>query len=241
MTTMRLSDFMPYGAPELLEAARPNMVRALTLSSLLGVLLFAIAWSLTAWLGRPALPGNKPDHTTRVLLEVPPPPALKVEEPPPPVAPSRPIKAAAAVPVPVEETKARPDQTLMSQDEMRETAPKAAPSGQGVVVQPQSGEGPANLPGEVALVDQLPEPTRAPQPVYPELARQAHMEGLVIVYALVGKDGRVNEVQLHPKTNVPMLNDAALEAARKWSFQPAMQSGRPVSVWVVVPFRFKLH
>jgi protein TonB len=233
---MRLADFMPYGAPELLASARTRMVRALALSSLLGVLLFAVAWSLIAWLGGPALPGQRADNLTRVLLETPPPPALEVAKPPPAVAPAPALKAA-AVPVPVAETQAPPDQTVMSQEEMRETAPQAASAG----AADQPGDGPANQPGEVALVDRLPEPIRAPQPAYPDLARQAHVEGLVIVHALVGKDGRVKEVQLHPRTHVPMLDQAALDAARRWSFRPALQSGHPVSVWVAVPFRFRLH
>ena len=98
-----------------------------------------------------------------------------------------------------------------------------------------------NRPGTVPLVDQLPEPIRRVKPRYPELAYQAQVTGLVRVNLLVGKDGRVRDAVVDPKSHVPMLDQAALEAARQWEFQPALVQGRPVAVWVALPFRFTLH
>jgi protein TonB len=90
-------------------------------------------------------------------------------------------------------------------------------------------------------VDQLPAAVTVIEPKYPDIAIQAQVEGLVLVHVRVGKDGRVAEARLDPKANVLLLNDAALEAARRWVFTPALMGNRPVSVWVNIPFRFKLR
>jgi len=101
--------------------------------------------------------------------------------------------------------------------------------------------GPVNQPGQVLFVDELPVPAREVKPEYPEIARQAGVEGLVIIDALIGTDGRVVEVHIDPRINVVMLNESALEAARKWVFTPAIDKGQPVMVWIKLPFRYTLH
>jgi protein TonB len=55
---------------------------------------------------------------------------------------------------------------------------------------------------------------------------------------LIAKDGRVAEV--HIDRSVPMLDDAAVEAARKWVFKPALANNRPIAVWIVRTVRFTL-
>jgi protein TonB len=78
-----------------------------------------------------------------------------------------------------------------------------------------------------------------PTPDYPELARNAEMEGVVLVRALVGKDGSVKDAFVTKE--VPMLNEAAVDAVKRAKFKPALQQRRPVAVWVQVPINFKLH
>ena len=78
-------------------------------------------------------------------------------------------------------------------------------------------------------------------PEYPRFAKEAGVEGLVMVKVLVGKDGRVLDARLVEKFQVPMLNAAALEAARQWVFTPGLVTGRPVACWTAIPFRFRLH
>ena len=76
-------------------------------------------------------------------------------------------------------------------------------------------------------------------PEYPEIARDAGIEGSVLVRALVGADGAVERVLL--LQGVIGLDEAALEAAMTAVFRPALQQGRPVPVWVVIPIDFSLH
>jgi periplasmic protein TonB len=78
------------------------------------------------------------------------------------------------------------------------------------------------------------------KPEYPEMARRAQMEGTVIVKVLVGPDGSVRDAQILQGIN-PMLNKAALEAARKCKFLPGKQRNIPVKAWMALPFAFRLH
>jgi protein TonB len=87
--------------------------------------------------------------------------------------------------------------------------------------------------------EEPPVPLREIRPVYPDFAADAGITGTVLLHVLVGVDGRVEDVRvLH---SVPVLNDAAIEAARRWIFRPARVSGRAVRVWVALPMRFELH
>jgi TonB family protein len=70
------------------------------------------------------------------------------------------------------------------------------------------------------------------------MARQAEVEGTVMVRALVGKDGRVKDAFV--TEGIPMLNEAAVAGAMKYVFKPALQQHKPVAVWVQIPMRFTL-
>jgi len=240
MTAALSSEFQPYGAPELRRAARPDMVRALLLSSLLVTTAFALAGSLSLFF-----------HSTRVV-EIPRPPlphnpeAIDLRLPPlePPIATIQSPSSAHAVdatPVPKQDAVVPEDQTIKSQqDYVQEATSTSGPAG-GIAIRDGTGDRPVNDPGEVAFVDRFPEPIVRVTPRYPDLAMQAQVEGTVVVYALIGKDGRVRELRLHPEKHAPMLDAAALEAARRWTFEPAFANGQPVPVWVSVPFKFALR
>ncbi len=89
-------------------------------------------------------------------------------------------------------------------------------------------------------LERRPEPQYSPNPTYPQQARERQMEGTVIVKVLLATDGRVTEVQLSKTSTYPLLDNAAMEAARRWTFTPAMQRNKPVRVWVTIPFSFSL-
>src|SRR5207302_3137235 len=57
-----------------------------------------------------------------------------------------------------------------------------------------------------------------PQPVYPPLARQARIQGNVVLHAIIDKDGRVGELQVI--SGHPLLVQSALEAVKNWRYQP---------------------
>ena len=76
-------------------------------------------------------------------------------------------------------------------------------------------------------------------PSYPDSAREAGVEGTVLVHALVCKNGMVFATRV--VVSIPLLDAAAVRAVEQWRFTPARIAGQPVAVWVAVPIRFTLH
>ena len=97
----------------------------------------------------------------------------------------------------------------------------------------------ARFPDSVVVPDELPTAILKVAPVYPDLAREAGVDGLVIVRALVCACGEVSEVRI--RKSIPMLDGAALRAVSQWIFDPALIGGEPVATWVEIPVRFSLH
>jgi len=85
---------------------------------------------------------------------------------------------------------------------------------------------------------------RAPQkihdvpPVYPVIAQQARVEGLVILDAVIGTDGRVRDVRV--LRSVALLDRAAVDAVRQWVFSPTLLNGTPVEVAMTITVQFRL-
>jgi TonB family protein len=88
--------------------------------------------------------------------------------------------------------------------------------------------------------DVRPHALSIPAPEYPEMTRQAGIEGLTLVEALVDVDGSVTEAKVLRSAGCLPLDQSAVQAAKEAKFQPAMQDGRPVPVRVVIPYRFAL-
>ncbi len=237
-----LFEFMPYGAPELLSAQRAHLVRALALASLLVLTVFLLARVLGL-----SMPGN-------VLVDIPiiTRPAISIEPPPS-------IRVATALRVPsVTPTSAVRDGKLVivrDEDKLTPTEILAPPSGD-LGVGDVPGDAPPSTmpPGTAAFVpevfparrefvytDEMPVLAKVVKPEYPELAKELGIEGRVYVHMLVGKDGRVVRAEVDEQINEPLLNTAALEAARKWVFQPALVNKHPIPVWVGEAFIFKIN
>ncbi len=77
--------------------------------------------------------------------------------------------------------------------------------------------------------------------VYPELAREAGIEGTVTVQFFVDKKGRVKETIVLKGVPNSGLDEAAQEAIRNTRFIPAKQRDRNVGVWISIPVNFMLH
>jgi TonB family protein len=75
--------------------------------------------------------------------------------------------------------------------------------------------------------------------VYPESAEEAGLTGTVQVLVTVDEKGNVVDARQKTCDAPNMLCEAAVKAARKWTFTPATRFGRPVRAAVVVPFRFR--
>jgi TonB family protein len=96
-----------------------------------------------------------------------------------------------------------------------------------------------NVPDPNAYIatDESAEPIYTVRGTYPDIAREAGVEGTVVVQALVGIDGRVRETRV--VRSIPMLNGAAQDAVKLWRFKPAATGGGPVATWVSIPITFR--
>jgi len=101
---------------------------------------------------------------------------------------------------------------------------------------------PAPLPSDEGFVPSSANPqlTHFAKPDYPALARRSGLEGTVLVKVLVGTDGKVVDAVVLRGVH-PLLERAALAAARRCVFKPARQREIPVKAWIAVPYTFKLH
>jgi protein TonB len=77
------------------------------------------------------------------------------------------------------------------------------------------------------------------QPPYPAIARQARVQGSVQVQIDISETGEVTNAALI--TGHPLLRDAALQAARQWTFRPTELNGRPVRAIGIITFNFTLN
>lgn len=79
-----------------------------------------------------------------------------------------------------------------------------------------------------------------PSPIYPVEARVHGIEGVVLLRMEIRSDGTVGNVELVKSSNFSILDRAAIETVRKWSFHPARQAGSPVASTAVLPVRFRI-
>jgi protein TonB len=139
-------------------------------------------------------------------------------------------------------------------------APSVDPSGSGLAIRPSA---PGRLPAPPPPVApppqaQAPAPTTAQQnanlriggkvqepkllrridAVYPPMARQARIGGVVRLQATIGKDGKVKKVEV--KSGPPLLRTAAIDAVQKWVYSPSLLNGSPVEATTDVDVSFNL-
>jgi len=103
---------------------------------------------------------------------------------------------------------------------------------------PVSGPSVPNVPNAVRAGGNVPLPVRTVyvEPVYPEDARQAGIDGMVILEALIGEDGKVMDARI--MRSIPALDAAAVAAVRQWAFTPTVINGVPQKVVMSVTVSF---
>jgi protein TonB len=115
-----------------------------------------------------------------------------------------------------------------------------------------TGRGPGSRAGGASLPSAgPPRPERATleppslfeshKPTYPGSARRRGAEGLVVIRARVGLDGRVVETRVERSSGAEDLDRSAAQAVRGFRFHPGTRGSRPVEAWVNVPVRFSLN
>ncbi len=103
-----------------------------------------------------------------------------------------------------------------------------------------AGAAETGLSAPVRVGSGIPEPrkTRNVSPVYPPMALQARVQGVVVLECTIGPEGKVTRVVV--VSGPPLLTDAAVDAVRQWEYTPTLLAGVPVPVIMTVRVNFKL-
>ena len=158
-----------------------------------------------------------------------PPPPKQKQEIPKPKAKKVPIPDPTPdEPEPIRLNEPEPEIDIPQIDDIVFGIPEAPP-----VAEP---EGPIYVGGDV----KAPEKILSPQPQYTEIARKARVQGVVIVQAIIDKEGNVTNVKVLKGLSMG-LDDEAVKAIKKWKFQPATLNGKPVDVYYNLTVNFRLQ
>jgi uncharacterized protein len=95
-------------------------------------------------------------------------------------------------------------------------------------------------PQAIRVGGQVKQPTRVKNvpPVYPDEAKQARVQGVVIIECTIGIDGRVVDAKV--LRSIPLLDQTALDAVRQWEYTRTVLDGAPVPVIITVTVNFTL-
>lgn len=106
---------------------------------------------------------------------------------------------------------------------------------------PASGKGKGPGRGDIVITPpRFLTPGSKRSPKYPEQARQAGIEGQVVLRVYVGASGRVERVRVIKKLGYGCEDAAVAHAKSAWRFTPATEGGRVVGMWIPVPVTFVL-
>lgn len=147
--------------------------------------------------------------------EPPPPPKEELPPPPPKVEQPKPVE--------------KPKEKIAE--------PKPVPVVEKVVETPPP---PPPAPPPVTPATANPGYLRNPAPEYPEQAVERGWEGTVILNVHVLGNGKPDSVEIKTSSGRKVLDTAAIQTVKRWSFVPAKQGETPVDSWVEVPIDFKL-
>lgn len=248
-----------YGAYQLRKRYNRYLERAALIAFVL-FLLFTGGFKAKDWIFTEELPEEEFFDVTEVDLTAPPPSLDEEEAPPPPpkVEAPPPVKTTIEfrVPTPTPDDEVKEEQSIAEIDSVekfdpglksQEGDPNADP-----FANMTTEEGPAEIsapteqevgPSEFVALEKEPAPVNLndiKQLIgYPPMAKEAEIEGKVTVRIQVDKNGRyVKHIVL--KDPHPILTKAVTDKLPQLQFTPGIQAGKPIKVWVTIPFDFKL-
>jgi TonB family protein len=113
-------------------------------------------------------------------------------------------------------------------------------SGSGPGVGPGRGGGFGGGAYRIGNGVSAPRALETPDPEYSEEARKAKYQGVVVLWLIVGPDGKPRDIKVTRPLGMG-LDQKAIEAVNRWRFEPAMKDGRPVAVQINVEVNFRLY
>ena len=213
------------------EAQDRNFGRiAIVLAALLHLGIFAVTWPSFAGAVRDAQQTKAKIYVVKQVKFKQPPPRQDQQIPKPqskkiPIPDPTPDE-----PEPIRDEEPEEDIDFVPDDNLILGVPDAPP--------PPEPEGPIRF----VVGGKITEPVRlsGPNPLYPEAARRARIQGVVVLECVIGKDGSVKTVKV--LRGLPLgLTESATDAVKKWKFQPSTLNEKPVEVLYILTVRFNLQ
>lgn len=228
----------------------------------LTVSTLVVAFSIVAVSALAVRQGGARDKKKRLIANeitlenLPPPPQEDTPPPPPPpevkIPPPQLKTVAFKIPEPTPKEELKEEEEIKTIDELKDQ-----------IISTKDQEGEENVP--IPIVEEAPPPViekdedpdinafifdaEEPKPVnmndvreligYPDIAKEAQIEGTVLVRVLVDKQGNYKSHKIIRKAH-PILSDAVEKQIARLRFTPAIQGGKPIPFWVNIPFNFKL-
>lgn len=233
-----------YGAYELKAKYQHNMliavgaIIALVAAIILGIFVYKQLTKVETIYVQPTV--------IKTIADLGPPPTVAKKPPRMDIAAPQQARPKVGIPKPVADDEVLDDEDVMiaSREELADIVTPdmsvVAGGGDDIVIDiPDEEYMPA--PGEFVPVEIQAEMIEEAVPEYPRQAKLAGMEAVVWVQALVDKNGNVREARvLKSSGSKAGFDEAAIAAAKKCKFKPAIQNGRPVPVWVSFSIEFEL-
>jgi periplasmic protein TonB len=230
---------LPPGATELKQYLQKYATWAIVIASAIHLTFIGTYWGIDYLSNRSDAP---PTRVIKIVKysELGPPPSISAQkEIAPAVSVAGPVaKPSIGIPVPVPDAEVNAEQQFASQQDLSKIGPVAEINNAGDAQIEQDVEVEEPPPAFVPF-EKEPVCTRRVEPVYPEIAQKAGLEGKVIAYLWVDKQGKVRDVKI-VKSDSEIFNQSVIDAAKQYQFTPAMMKNGPVSVWISVPFSFEL-
>ncbi len=235
----KFSGKLPYGAFELKVAYQNNMLLATIITaSAVGLIWLSIfIYQKATYIEATEIPVVMIES----IMDLGPPPTIVKKPPQIEISTQKIAQPKVGIPKPVADDEITEDVVLATKEELADINVSDLDFG---------NDGDARieirneiLPDRTAFVKREIEPAfiERVSPVYPELAKRAGLEGVVWVQVLVDKTGKVRDVKIGKASGANAgFEQAAIDAAWKCKFSPAIQNGRPIAVWASFPFRFTL-
>ncbi len=108
-------------------------------------------------------------------------------------------------------------------------------------VQQEVAEVPTPMRDVIPVVSETNLVGRRVQPQYPKRSLRMGQEGVVWIHVLIDEGGKRQQVKLHKPSQFALLNQAAIKAVKKWTFDPNILNGRAVKSWVEIPIEFRIQ
>lgn len=157
---------------------------------------------------------KKPEKNKKIVKKVEKKPEIKEEIKEPEVEEKPPVEEVAEKEIP------QPPQPETTKVEEKNLPPKPEPPGT-----------PVEMP---AYLNNRP-------PAYPEIARRNGYEGTVVLRVYVLPDGNPDKLEIEKQSGYSILDNAAINAVKKWKFKPATRGSKDIASWVIIPIKFRLE